>query len=438
MTQTIVGREAELASIQAFVGGEQWPGTLLLAADAGMGKSTLWRAATERAEGAGWVVLAARPLETETKLAYAGVGDLLATSHDAFEELPPPQAQALRAALLVEVPVGASIDERAVSLGFLGVLRVRAQTQPVLVAVDDVQWLDRASARVLLFAARRVKERVGFLLALREEARGRLSFAPAQVFPEYAELRLGPLGLEDVHAIVQQRLGFSLPRPALRSVHETAAGNPFYALELARATGDRNGATLPSTLHDLVGARVAALPAETRRALAAAAALADPTLELVGAAIGHDAGQALAAAFGQEVARRQRRPDSVHASAPRRRCIRERGKTRQGTARGARRPRRRIRGTGTAPRARSERTGRRGRRRSRGSGGARQGAGRTGRRRRAARAGTGAHTGGRSGASATCRRRGEAPLRGGRRAEGTGAPRRHTAANSRASSGQRR
>ena len=103
-----------------------------------------------------------------------------------------------------------------------------------------------------------------------------------------------------MNAIVQQRLGLSLPRPTLRSVHETAAGNPFFSLELARATAE-GGASLSSTLRELVGARIAALPAETRRALAAAAALADPTLDLVGAAIGKEPGGALAAAFEREV-----------------------------------------------------------------------------------------------------------------------------------------
>ena len=300
MTQAIVGRDADLAAIAGFLDGETWPRTLLIAGEAGMGKTTLWRAGTERAEADGRALLAARPLETETKLAYAGVGDLLASSHDAFEELPPPQAQALRAALLLETSAGESMDERAVSLGFLGVLRVLAQARPVLVAVDDLQWLDHASTRVLLFAARRLAERVGFLLAMREEARGGLMFAPEQVFPDYAELRVEPLGLEDVHAIVQQRLGLSLSRPTLRSVHETSAGNPFFALELARASAE-GGASLASTLRELVGARIAALPAETRSALAAAAALADPTLDLVGAAIGREADEALAVALEREV-----------------------------------------------------------------------------------------------------------------------------------------
>lgn len=300
MTHAIVGRHGELAAIEGFLAGETWPRTLLLAAEAGMGKTTLWRAGTERAAEHGHTVLAARPLETEAKLAYAGVGDLLGSLHATFEGLPPPQAQALRAALLLEEPVDGSVDERAVALGFLGVLRALAEARPVLVGVDDVQWLDRASARALVFAARRLQERIGFLLALRTEAHGALSFVPEQVFPASQALELGPLGLEDVHAVVRQRLGLSLTRPALRSVHETSGGNPFFALELARARAE-GGASLPPTLRELVGARIAALPAGTRRALAAAAALADPTVALVGAAIGRDAGGALAPALEREI-----------------------------------------------------------------------------------------------------------------------------------------
>ena len=165
MGGAVVGRDEELAAIEKFVAAGSWPRTLLLSGDAGMGKTTLWRAGVEQADAEGHTVLTARPLEAEAKLAYAGVGDLLAARHDAFTDLPAPQAHALRAALLLEEPSSGSVDERAVSLGFLGVLRALAQARPVLVAVDDVQWLDRASARVLFFSARRLQEHVSLARA---------------------------------------------------------------------------------------------------------------------------------------------------------------------------------------------------------------------------------------------------------------------------------
>ncbi len=300
MGEAVVGRGEELEAIETFVAADSWPRALVLSGEAGMGKTTLWRAGVEQADAAGHTVLTARPLEAEAKLAYAGVGDLLGGRHDAFTELPAPQAHALRAALLLEEPSSGSVDERGVSLGFLGVLRALAQAGPVLVAVDDVQWLDRASARVLFFSARRLQEHVSFLLALRSEARAVLPFSLEQVFPTYDELQVGPLALRDVHVLVAQRLGVTLPRPVLQSVHDTASGNPFFALELARARVE-GGVGLPPTLRELIGARVAALPNATRHALAAAAALADPTIELVIGATGLDASSALSGAIEQEI-----------------------------------------------------------------------------------------------------------------------------------------
>ena len=149
----IVGREDELALLRELVTTTAaWPRALVLEGEAGAGKTTLWQSAVDGAAGR---VLTTRPLETETKLAYAGVGDLLESVQDRLAELPAPQAHALRAALLLESPDAGVVDERAVALGFLGLLVAEA---PVLLAVDDLQWLDRQSARVLAFAAHRVGE----------------------------------------------------------------------------------------------------------------------------------------------------------------------------------------------------------------------------------------------------------------------------------------
>ena len=310
MDAQIVGRERELEAIRAFVTDLDVPArSLLLAGEAGSGKTTLWRAGIGQAESVGLAVLATRPLETEAKLAYAGVGDLLSNRHEAIGELPAPQAHALRAALMLEAPATGEVDVRGVSLGFLGVIRALARERPVLMAVDDVQWLDRESTRALSFAARRLAaERVGFMIALREEARSGLEFAPERVLPGYAEVVLGPLTLNEVHSLLQTRLGIVLPRPTLSDLHETARGNPFFALELARAINERpaehvRGETppMPATLRELVGARVAALPDDTRKVLLAAASLADPTLELVQAATELDAVRALGPAVTAEM-----------------------------------------------------------------------------------------------------------------------------------------
>ena len=288
MSAAIVGREDELAALAQFLSRDDWPRSLLLEGQPGAGKTTLWEHAVDTAREQ-FHVLAARPLETEAKLAHSGVGDLLAGVHTAFDKLPAPQAQALRAALLLETPDSGGVDQRGVALGFLGVLRALAAERPVLVAVDDLQWLDSASSRVVLSAARRLAgEQVALLLALRESERPSLGFTPERALPAFSRLAVEGLSLEDIHRLVQGRLRIVLSRPALRTVHATAGGNPLFALELARSLqkGHAAGASVqvPDSLHELVVARVTAVPAEARAAMLAAAALADPTLALVGAA----------------------------------------------------------------------------------------------------------------------------------------------------------
>ena len=301
MSAAIVGREHELAALAQFLSGDDWPRTLLLEGQPGAGKTTLWEHAVAAARDR-FHVLAARPLETESKLAHSGVGDLLDGVHAAFDELPGPQAHALRAALLLEAPDPGGVDQRGVALGFLGVLRALAAERPVLVAVDDLQWLDGASSRVLLSAVRRLAdEHVALLFALRESERPRLEFAPERALPAFGRLAVEGLSLEQLHRLLQDRLGVVLPRPALRSIHATAAGNPLFALELARAVDEGHAAGVPESLHELVGARVAAVPAETRAALLAAAALADPTLALIGAATRGDGAVALGPAVDAEL-----------------------------------------------------------------------------------------------------------------------------------------
>ena len=162
----VVGRERELAALAAFVGiGE--PAALALEGEAGVGKTTLWLAAVEEAERRGCQVLQSRPAEAEAHLAFAGLGDLLEQAlDDAVDALPAPQAEALRVALLLERAGAAPRDERTLGVALLGLLRRLAAERPVLVAVDDVQWLDSATARVLAFAWRRLRsEPVGLLLA---------------------------------------------------------------------------------------------------------------------------------------------------------------------------------------------------------------------------------------------------------------------------------
>jgi DNA-binding CsgD family transcriptional regulator len=300
----VVGRELELATIAAFVDGSaSGVRALVLEGEAGVGKTTLWLAGVDAARERGHWVLESRPAAAEARFAFAGVSDLLGgVLAEVLDTLPTPQADALRAALLLKRAGDAPPNERAVAAGVLSALRTLCAVRPVLLAVDDVQWLDPPSAAVLAFAWRRLRdEPAGLLLAGRAGVPAHGSLVEAE---RVERLAVGPLSLGATHRLLQARLGLVLSRPALLRVHEVAAGNAFFALELGRAF-ERRGATLvagepppvPDRLRELVRERLSALPAATREALAAAAALSRATLPLVGAAVGGEAtvGPALAA-----------------------------------------------------------------------------------------------------------------------------------------------
>jgi DNA-binding CsgD family transcriptional regulator len=287
----VIGRHEELEAIDRFLDSvQEGPASFMLVGDAGVGKTTLWRAGADAARALGYRTLETRPAAAEARLAFAGIGDLLDEGlSDLLDDLPPPQADALRVALLLQRPTGAPPDQRAVATAVLSALRLRAADRPLLIAVDDVQWLDSASVAVLAFAWRRLREERAGLLITRRLG----SPDPADLGePEGASrLEIAPLSLGSTHALLQARLGLTLSRRMLRQVHDLAGGNAFYALELGRAL-QRSEPTptagqalaVPPDLRALVADRLAQLPAQTRNALAAVAALSQPSLALAGQA----------------------------------------------------------------------------------------------------------------------------------------------------------
>jgi DNA-binding CsgD family transcriptional regulator len=295
----LVGRDEELAAVAAFLEStESLPGALLLEGEAGIGKTTLLRAGIATASGSGFGVLSARPVEAEASLSFAALGDLLGERlEEVLGDLPGPQRQALQVALLLSEPEGSPPDRRAVGTGVLGAMRALAAAEPLLIAIDDLHWLDPASATVLQFALRRLgDEPIGLFVAWRG-GRERLPLELEQILPEerLRHVRVGPLSLGALNRLLRDRLGITFPRPTLRRIHETSGGNPFFALELARAL-ELHGRPLdagerwpvPDEVHELARSRLAFLPAETAAALRAAAALSQPTLALVSAAAGGD------------------------------------------------------------------------------------------------------------------------------------------------------
>jgi DNA-binding CsgD family transcriptional regulator len=283
----LVGREHELAAIAEFLEADAAACAVVIEGEPGIGKTTVWEAAVTAAAKRGFQPLRARPGGSEAKLAFSGLADLLGEAlPGVLSELPPPQRRALEIALLLEDGGGKRADRRAVAAGLLSALRALAKAAPLLLAIDDVQWLDRSSTAALEYAARRLYAKpVALLIARRLNAEAGLerTLAPERVL----RVHVGSLGFVALNTLLHARLGTVLSRPLLRRIHELSGGNPFFALELAREPERiEPGRGLPPTLDLLVHGRVSALPEEARAALLAAAAASQPTVELVGRAVG--------------------------------------------------------------------------------------------------------------------------------------------------------
>lgn len=299
------GREAEHATVAAFLDAvARGPAALVSTGPAGIGKTTIWRTLLADAGRRGYRTMSTRAVEAEAQLAFGGLADLLDPSLDeVLDRLPEAQRVALEVALQRIPAEGIDPPPLAVSLGTLGALRALAEGSPVIVAVDDLPWLDGPSARVLEYAMRRVGgARVGFVPTVRADLPDVDLPAAAAAFDGPVELlHVGPLDLDAVDEIIRRELGLSLRRPALAWIHGESGGNPFLALEITRTmqrSGFRQGLEglpISTSAGDLVRERLGALPPSTRQPLAAVAALGRPSIDLVVAAI-PDAGGALEAA----------------------------------------------------------------------------------------------------------------------------------------------
>ena len=270
---------------------------LLLSGPAGIGKTTVWTAGLGVARARGFQVVSAQPTEVETGLAFAGLVDVLGSLLDPpIPDLPDPQREALDAALL-RVSAPSPPQPLGVSLATLHVLRAAAARAPILVAIDDAPWLDEASARALEFAIRRLRtERVGFLAARR-------AATPDEPLPRWlatlppddlARLDLGPLSIDETGVLLRDRLDLKLSRSVLSRLHAVSGGTPFYSLELARDLQSRgawaaaDALEVPSSLNGLIGARLAALDPAAEEVAVVAAALSQPTVPVLMAALGAD------------------------------------------------------------------------------------------------------------------------------------------------------
>jgi DNA-binding CsgD family transcriptional regulator len=269
----LIGRNAETAAVDRLLAGARdgRSGVLVLRGEAGVGKSALLEYGLERADG--MTVLRGLGIESESELAYAALHQVLRHQLDGLEQLPSPQAAALRAAFGLSTE---TVDDRfLISLAVLGLLADAAESRPVLCLVDDAQWLDQASADALIFAARRVEaESIAFVFAVRED--------PARPFPTpgLAELTVDPLSRDESRELVRARLGSDASPTVLEWLVESANGNPLALLELPTSLSTAQlagrepvGRTVPpaTSVEEAYLERVARLPAATRELLIVAA-----------------------------------------------------------------------------------------------------------------------------------------------------------------------
>jgi predicted ATPase len=164
----VVGRDRELAEITSFLDlADGNPRILLLEGEAGIGKSTLWHIGVGLARERGYHVLSSTAARSEAKLSFTALRDLLDGAFDDIaDDLSGPQRHALAVALLREGPEGPP-DTGVLGMACLAAVRALAAKGTTVVALDDVQWLDTASASVLAFALRRLAAEPAAMLVAR-------------------------------------------------------------------------------------------------------------------------------------------------------------------------------------------------------------------------------------------------------------------------------
>ncbi|OYN82369.1 helix-turn-helix transcriptional regulator [Mycolicibacterium sphagni] len=287
-----VGRRDEITAISNLLATvAAGSAGFVIEGDPGIGKTTVWLHGLQLARTNGFRVLAARGTAAESVLAYAALADLLADVDPAlWTDLPAPQRHGLAAALLREPDTGASpLDQRAVGAALLAVLRRLAAESPVILAIDDLQWIDASSAAAIRFAVRRLTAGMAVACTLRTGS------GPASRWVELAtpealtRIQLQPFTAGELQEVLDARATARIARSRLQRIHQVSGGNPFYALELARATdehGHDSDLLMPESLAELTRARIATVQGDAEDALLAIASLAAPTIPVVAAAIG--------------------------------------------------------------------------------------------------------------------------------------------------------
>ncbi len=299
----LVGRSHEIDAIHGLIEDARAGRgrALVLRGAPGIGKSTLLGRARDVGEERGLRILAAGGVESESRLAFAGLSDVLRPVLDRIDRIPGAQRAALRAALALGPP--AVPDRYAAYAATLSLLGAVAADGAVLILVDDGHWMDPPSREALVFCARRIAdEPIAMLVASREWPPERLPM------PEVENLEIPPLGEEESMALLEAVTGAEPLAPAVaREILALAGGNPLALIELpgALSGGERaGGVALPRPLRpgeaivEAYRRRVEGLDSGARRALGVAAVGDDGSAGALAAALerlGGDTGDLVAA-----------------------------------------------------------------------------------------------------------------------------------------------
>jgi DNA-binding CsgD family transcriptional regulator len=285
----VVGREHEQAEVEDFLRAVSGAASsLVIQGVPGIGKTVIWAAALVEARAQGIAVRECRCAQADTTLPYAGLGDLFDGLDEAvLAALPSVQRRALSAALLLDDTGDGSATDRVVGVAVLGVLRQLA-VAPLILAIDDVQWLDNSSRRALSFALRRLRDEPVHLVASYRLQSADSDGAGADLSLAGRRIHVGPLTVGALRRVLRSRLALPVSRPVLIRLHDATGGNPMSCLEIGRALQRLGREPLPgeplpvpTDLRVLVAQRLHGLAPQTRDLLLLCAALARPTVDVL-------------------------------------------------------------------------------------------------------------------------------------------------------------
>jgi DNA-binding CsgD family transcriptional regulator len=288
-----LGRADELGGLRGFLeSGTDRARALLLEGEPGIGKTILWKAALELAARRGYRILTATPAEADAGLPFGVLGDLLdPLPEQAIALLSEPLRKALDVALFRAPTTQSPTDQLAVNTAFLRLLRQLTSEGDVLIAIDDVQWVDAPSMRVIAFAIHRLQqERVKFMGTARLPAVGDRVHALKKAIADedFRRLGVGELPLNVIDDLLLHKLDRPLRKSDLDKVYSTSRGNPYFAIEIGRFIVERQEdlmvgepLPMPASLMEALQGRVAGLPAGTRHLLVAVAATSRPDENLL-------------------------------------------------------------------------------------------------------------------------------------------------------------